>query len=146
MEFHELLENEKFQAAIGAEKLALYLNEDGSSLMWEDFENEASPAFVLEGEHKMGIWIQKWHGFYIWSDAETSTDGAADSLENLIGEYLFELESWGASDPVIRRFEGSDISLQNLKSFASNLIANNDEIKIDGKDYQKIGGELVEVS
>jgi hypothetical protein len=145
MEFHELLENEKFKAAIGPEKLALYSGEGGSSLMWDDFENESTPVFVLEGEHKMGIFIQKWHGFYIWSDAETSTDGAAESLENLIGDYLFEFESWGASDPVLRSLQGSDISLENLKSFAANLIANDDEIKINGKAYKKVGGELVEV-
>lgn len=146
MEFHELIDNEKFKAVIGPEKLAQYLTEEGHDLMWEDFEREATPMFVLKGEHKMGIWIQKWHGFYVWSDAETSTDGAADSLENLIGEYLFEFESWGASDPVLSSLQGSDISLENLKSFAANLIANNDEIKIDGKDYKKVGGKLVEVS
>lgn len=146
MEFHELIDNEKFKAVIGPEKLAQYLTEEGHDLMWEDFEREATPMFVLKGEHKMGIWIQKWHGFYVWSDAETSTDGAADSLENLIGEYLFEFESWGASDPALSSLQGSDISLENLKSFTANLIANNDEIKIDGKDYKKVGGKLVEVS
>jgi hypothetical protein len=145
MEFHELLENEKFKAAIGPEKLAQYLTEDGHDLMWEDFEREATPMFVLEGEHKMGIWIQKWHGFFAWFDAECDTSGAADSLENIIGEYLFEFESWGASNPVIRRFEGSDIYLEDIKSFAANLIATGDEIKIDGKDYTKVGSKLVEV-
>ena len=146
MEFHELLENEKFKAAIGPKKLARYSGEDGQDLMLEDFENEATPVFVLEGEHKMGIWIQKWHGFFAWFDAECDTSGVVDSLENIIGEYLFEFESWGASDPVIGRFEGSDISLEDIKSFAANLIANEDEIKIDGKGYKKVGGKLVEVS
>ena len=47
MEFHELLENEKFKAAIGPEKLAQYLTEEGHDLMWEDFEREATPMFVL---------------------------------------------------------------------------------------------------
>jgi hypothetical protein len=147
MEFHELLENEKFKAAIGTEKLALYSGECGSSLMWEDFEHESAPALILEAEHKMCICIQKWHGFYIWSDAETSTYGAAESLEDLIGEYPFEFESWRASNLVLAsHFEATDISLQELKAFALKLISDGDQVEINDEEYQKVAGDLIEYS
>jgi len=147
MEFHELLENEKFKAAIGSEKLALYQSEDGGTSMWDDFEDESTPVFVLEAEHKMGIWIQKWHGFYIWTDAETSTEGAAESLEDLIGEYPFEFESWRASNLVLAsHFEATDISLQELKAFALKLISDGDQVEINDEEYQKVAGDLIEYS
>jgi hypothetical protein len=147
MEFHELLENEKFKAAIGPDKLTIYSGENGADVMWEDFDKESAPVFTLGSEHKLGFWIQKWHGFFIWSDAETTRNGVAESLENFIGEYPFELESWRGSAPILYSdYVGADISLETVKAFAVLLISNEDKITINDEEFLKVGEKLISYS
>jgi hypothetical protein len=146
MEFDDLLENEKFKASIGLEKHALYSGDDGQDLMWESFSQEWVPVLILKGEDSDFCFrIRKWHGFYFYDDE--NIEGVADSIENIFNELELGSGSFQFRNPVLNtNFDSSDISLERLKTLANRLIDKGELIVIDGKDYKKVGGKIVEVS
>lgn len=95
MEFHELLENEKFKAAIGPEKLALYLGEGGEELFEEDYsealedaDNVVLEIFISAGDETGCLDIHKWGGFYISQFYATGTTFAPSLWKNTFGGFL----------------------------------------------------------
>lgn len=140
MEFHELLENEKFKAAIGPEKLAVYLGPDGTDVMWQDFERESENVLTLFAVHSSPIDFSRWYGFYVWQWSDTGESGVSDDLESFFGKYPFE--NWSACEGEIR---SEKLPLEILKRIALSLLPNEeDEIQINASLFRRHGGELVE--
>ena len=72
MEFQELLENKKFKAAIGPEKLAIYLGEGGEELFDEEYsealedpDNVVLEIYVGAPEDDYWMKVHEWNGVYI---------------------------------------------------------------------------------
>jgi hypothetical protein len=142
MDFHELLQNVKFKAAVGPEKLALYSGPDGIHAMWEDFERESENVLTVFAAHASWIDFNRWHGFFVWQWTDTSEEGASDALENIFGSYPFE--NWSACDGEIR---SEKLPLETLKKIALKLLPEeDDQIRINGSLVKRQGSELVEVT
>lgn len=142
MEFHELVENETFRAAIGPEKLATYLGPDGIDAMWEDFYRESENVLTVFAAHASWIDFNRWHGFCVWDWTDTSDHGVSDDLESLFGVY--PLENWSACEGEIR---SEKLSFETLGKIALKLLPDeDDEIRINGSLFKRHAGELLEVS
>lgn len=171
MEFHELLENEKFKAAIGPEKLALYLSEGGEDLLNEEYsealENEENVVFeilISAGDEDGRLDIHKWGAHYISQYYATGEDICTDSLEEHIKKFLAVGHSleWR---PEYTDLKSDKLSLEELKAVGLILLSVesstaedgwvalpgtgqlfSSQIAINGKTYERHNGELVEVS
>ena len=172
MEFHELLENEKFKAAIGPDKLALYFGKGGEELFEEDCSEalEESGNVFLEilisagGDEDGCLDIHEWGGCYISQYYATGEDICTESLEEHIRRFL------GVGDALEWRPENTELksdklSLEELKAIGLIFLSvesSTDEdgwvalpwngqffssqITINGKTYERQNGELIEVS
>jgi hypothetical protein len=171
MEFHKLLENEKFKAAIGPEKLALYLGEGGEELFEQDYSDALEDAdnLVLEilfsaGDEDGCLDIHNWGGFYISQYYATGEDIRTESLEEHIKEFL------GVGDafewrPEYTELKSTKLSLDELKALGLIFLSVesstaedgwcalphtgqqfSSQITINGKTYERHNGELVEVN
>ena len=172
MEFHELLENEKFQAAIGPEKLAIYLREGGEKL----FHEEYSDALDDDGSVVLGIYVgapeddywmdvHEWNGVYISCEPLHGESYCTSTLEELIQALLYigEWNSW--RPPESTELTSTHLSLEKLKAIGLIFLSVesstaedgwvalpgtgqlfSSQITINGKTYERHNGELVEVS
>ncbi len=171
MEFHELLENEKFKAAIGPDKLAIYHGEGGEELFEEDYSEALEDAdnVILEilisaGDEAGCLDIHKWGGCYISQYYATGEDIRTESLEEHIKKFL------GVGDalewrPDYTELKSDQLSLDELKALGLIFLSVesstaedgwcvhpdsgqqfSSQITINGKDYKRHNGELVEVS
>jgi len=172
MEFHELLENEKFKAAIGPDKLALYFGEGGEELFEEDCSEalEELGNVILEilisagGDEDGCLDIHEWGGCYISQYYATGEDICTESLEEHIRRFL------GVGDALEWRPEYTELKSTNLRfaelkalgliflSVESSTAEDgwvalpgtgqlfSSQITINGKTYERHNGELVEVS
>ncbi len=171
MEFHELLENEKFKAAIGPDKLALYLGEGGEELFEEDCSaalddgrNVVLEILISAGDEDGRLDIHKWGGHYISQYYATGEDICTDSLEDHIKKFLGVGESleWR---PENTELKSDKLSLEELKALGLIFLSVesstaedgwvalpgtgqlfSSQITINGKTYERHNGELVEVS
>lgn len=172
MEFHELLENEKFKAAIGPEKLALYLGEGGEKLFEEDYSAALDDAdnVILEilisagGDETGCLDIHKWGGFYISQYYATGEDICTESLEEHIRRFL---GVGGALEwrPEYTELKSTKLSLDELKALGLIFLSVesstakdglcalpytgqqfSSQITINGKTYECYNCELVEVT
>jgi hypothetical protein len=171
MEFHELLENEKFKAAIGPEKLALYSGEGGEDVFYEEYSdaldddgNVVLEILISAGDEDGYLDIHKWGGHYISQYYATGEDICTDSLEEHIKKFL------GVGDSLEWRPENTELKSDKLsleELIALGLIFLSVEsstaedgwvalpstgqlfpsqITINGKTYERHNGELVEVN
>lgn len=142
MEFHELLENEKFKAAIGPEKLASYLVPDGTDAMWEDFERESENVLTLFSVHSSPIDFSRWHGFYVWQWSDTGESSVSDDLVSFFGKYPFE--NLSACEA---RLQSKELSNETLKRIALSLLPDEgDEIRINASLFRRDDGDLALVT
>ena len=142
MEFHELLENEKFKAAIGPEKLAIYSGENGADVMWEDFENNSQNVLIIKAVHSSGDFFRQWNGFFAWENPELGEIAAAEDIESFFGEYIDG--NWGSCETELH---STTLTLETLKRIALKLLPDHgDFIEINKKTSERHNGELVEVS
>lgn len=142
MEFHELLENEKFKSAIGPEKFALYSGENGMDSMWEDFYNNSETVLVIEAVHSSGDFFRQWNGFFVWENPDLGEIAAAEDIESCFGEHIEG--NWSSCETAIH---STTLTVETLKRLALNLLPDDgDFITINKKTYERHNGELVEVS
>jgi len=171
MEFHELLENEKFKASIGPEKFILYHGEGGEEMFEEDCSDALEDAdnVVLEilisaGDDDGCLDIHEWGGCYISQFYATGENICTESLEEHIRKFLGvgDVLEWR---PEYAELKSTKLSLDELKALGliflsvesstaeDNLCALpqtgqpfSSQITINGKTYERHNGELVEVS
>jgi hypothetical protein len=168
MEFHELLENEKFKAAIGPEKIALYLDKGGEELFEEDYSEALEDAdnLILEilmshGDEADCLDIHEWGGCYISQFYATGENICTESLEEHIRKFL------GVGDalewrPEYTELKSDQLSLDELKAFGLIFLPVesstaedgwcvlpdsgqpfSSQITINGQTYEHHNGELV---
>jgi hypothetical protein len=107
MEFHQLLENEKFKAAIGPEKIAIYLGEGGEELFSEEYSEALNDESIIvlqiseQADHDPLILdIHYWNGVYIscnsisWESLTTLT--IDDHVKKLLNND--ECNEWRPED------------------------------------------------
>jgi hypothetical protein len=170
MEFHELLENEKFKASIGPKKLALYLGEGGKELFSEEYSealnNEDNIVLQIseDADHDpLLLDIHYWNGVYIscdyisWESLTTQT----------IDEHLKSVLYYGFCNvwrPENTELKSDKLSLEELKALGLIFLSVesstaedgwvalpesgqlfSSQITINGKTYERHNGELVEV-
>jgi hypothetical protein len=142
MEFHELLENEKFKAAIGPENLAIYLGENGTDSMWDDFNEKSETVLVIKAVHSSGDFFRHWNGFFVWENPELGEIVASEDIESFFGDYPFD-GNWGSCETELH---SNTLALGTLKRIALKLVPDvGDLIEINGKTYERHNGDLVEV-
>jgi hypothetical protein len=171
MEFHELLENEKFKAAIGPEKLALYLGEGGEELFEEEYseaiegpENVVLEIYVGAPEDDYWMKVHEWNGVYISCEPLHGENYCAATLEELIQELLY-IGSWPEWRPENTELKSDQLSLDELKALGLIFLSVesstaedgwvalpgtgqlfSSQITINKKTYERHNCELVEVS
>ena len=171
MEFHELLENEKFKAAIGPEKLALYLSEGGKDVFYEEYSDalDDDGNVVLEiyvGFEHDDYWMEvhHWNGVYIACQPLNCENYCTATLEELVQELLY-IGEWNSWRPENTELKSDKLSLEELKvlgliflSVESSTAEDgwvalpwngqlfSSQITINGKTYERHNGELVEVN
>ncbi len=147
VDFSEILDDPRFQAAIGSEKYDQYSSDEAGQQMLEDFGNESQTLMTLidNGGGDI-IAFQKWHGFYFWNNAQSSGNGASDNLDDLFDDSVFE------TPPDQIEIESEELPIETLRKFAKKLLqrinenyGSDDEICINGKYFKLAGDEFVEV-
>lgn len=147
VDFSEILDDPRFQAAIGPDKFEQYSSDEAGQQMFEDFENESQTLMTLiDSGGGNRIAFQKWHGFYFWNNAHSSDNGASDNLEDLFDDPAFDTPS----DQI--EIECEELPIQTIHKFAKKLLqrtnenyGSDKEIQINGTDFKLAGDELVEV-
>ena len=148
VDFSEILDDPRFQAAIGPDKFEQYSSDEASQQMIEDFENESQTLMTLNDEGGGDvITFREWHGFYFWNSMHTNTIGASDNLEDLFDDSAFD------SPPDQLEIEGDALPIETIQNFAKKLLSNlnknigwsDSAIRINGTDFKLTGDELVEV-
>jgi hypothetical protein len=171
MEFHQLLENEKFKAAIGPEKIAIYLGEGGEELFSEEYSEALNDESIIvlqiseQADHDPLILdIHYWNGVYIscnsisWESLTTLT--IDDHVKKLLNND--ECNEWRPEDTELK---SDKLSLEELKAIGLIFLSVesstaedgwvalpatgqlfSSQITINGKTYERHNGELVEVS
>lgn len=170
MEFHELLENDKFKAAIGPEKLAIYLREGGKELFQEEYSNalDDDANVILEiyvGAPVDDYWVDVHAGNGIFiSYSQACEDNCTTTLEEHIQALLY-IGSWPEWRPENTELKSDKLSLEELKAIGLIFLSVesstaedgwvalpwngqffSSQITINGKTYERHNGELVEVS
>jgi len=171
MDIEEIIENENFKAAIGPDKLALYLGEGGEELFDEDYSaaldderNVVLDVLISAGEEDGCLDIHKWGGHYISQYYATGEDICTDLLEEHIKKFLAVGDSleWR---PEYTELKSTNLRLDELKAIGLNFLSVesstaedgwvalpstgqlfSSQITINGKTYERHNGELVEVS
>ena len=148
VDFSEILDEPRFQAAIGAEKYDHYCSDETGQQMIEEFENESQPLMTLidNGGGDI-ITFRQWHGFYFWNSHHSTTNGASDNLEDLFNDPAFDhpphditIVSEYLPEEVIKRFARK--LLISLNNYIGDTAT---EIEINGTIFKLAGVELVEV-
>ena len=171
MEFHQLLENEKFKAAIGPEKLAIYLGEGGEELFSEEYSEALNDEYNIvmqiseQADHDPLILdIHYWNGVYIACQPLNCENYCTATLEELIQALLY-IGSWPEWRPENTELKSDKLSLEELKALGLIFLSVesstaedgwvalpgtgqlfSSQITINGKNYERHNGELVEVS
>ncbi len=171
MEFHELLENEKFKAAIGPEKLAIYLGEGGKGLFDEEYsdaldDDENVVLSIYVGFEHDDYWMEvhHWNGVYIACQPMNCENYCTATLEELIQALLY-IGSWPEWRPENTELKSDPLSLDELKALGLIFLSVesstaedcwvalpgtgqlfSSQITINGKTYERHNGELAEVS
>jgi hypothetical protein len=171
MEFHELLENEKFKAAIGPEKLAIYLGEGGEGLFDEEYsdaldDDENVVLSIYVGFEHDDYWMEvhHWNGVYIACQPLNCENYCTSTLEEHIKKFLAVGDSleWR---PENTELKSDKLGLEELKALGLIFLSVesttaedgwvalpgtgqlfSSHITINGKTYERHNGELVEVS
>jgi hypothetical protein len=148
VDFSEILDDPRFQSAIGPYKLEQYSSDETGQQMIGDFENESQTLMTLidnGGGNSYGFY--NWHGFYFWNNAQSSDNGASDNLEDLFDDHVFE------TPPDQIEIESVELPIETLCKFTKKLLITSNnligwidtEICINGKYFKLAGDELVEV-
>jgi len=170
MEFHELLENEKFKTSIGPEKLALYLGEGSKDLFSEEYSEALNDKanIVLQisedtDHDPLLLDIHYWNGIYISCDYRYWESLTTQTIKEHI-EALLHIESWPEWRPENTELKSDKLSLEELKALGLIFLSVesstaedgwvalpgtgqlfSSQITINGKTYERHNGELVEV-
>jgi hypothetical protein len=147
-DFSEILDDPRFQSAIGPDKYEQYSSDEAGQQMIEDFENDSQTLMTLTDNGGGDvITFREWHGFYFWKSHHSTTNGASHNLEDLFDDPAFDhpphdiaIESKYIPKEVIEKFAKKLlITLNNLLGSTAT------EIQINGTDFKLAGDELVEV-
>ena len=171
MEFHELLENDKFKTAIGPEKLAIYLGEGGKELFHEEYSDALDDdgnivLHINEDTDRDPLWldIHYWNAVYISSDYRSGESLTTQTIDEHIQALLY-IGSWPEWRPENTELKSDKLSLEELKAIGLIFLSVesstaedgwvalpwngqffSSQITINGKTYERQNGELIEVS